>query len=62
MKVLPRERVGYEVGWRVWRVVEAAGQADDATTDALSATFLVRAEFRLRHGEPAEPITERPTP
>ena len=47
MKILPRERSGYEVGWLVWRVVEAAGQADDATTDALSATFIVRAEFRL---------------
>jgi uncharacterized protein YjbI with pentapeptide repeats len=60
MKVLPRERSGYEVGWLVWRVVEAAGQADDATADALSATFFVRAEFRLRHGEAAEPITDRP--
>ena len=60
MKVLPRERSGYEVGWLVWRVVDSAGQADDATTDALSATFFVRAEFRLRHGEAAEQITDRP--
>jgi uncharacterized protein YjbI with pentapeptide repeats len=60
MKVLPRERVGYEVGWLVWRVVEAAGQADDGTTDALTATFFVRAEFRLRHGEAGESITDPP--
>ena len=60
MKVLPQEHAGYEVGWLVWKVVEAAGQADDATTDALTATFFVRAEFRLRNGEAAEPITERP--
>jgi len=60
MKVRPRERSGFEVGWLVWRVVEAAGQAADATTDALMATFFVRAEFRLRHGEAAEPITDRP--
>jgi len=61
MKVLPRERSGYEVGWLVWRVFESAGQADDATTGALSATFFVRAEFRLRHGEAAEQITDRPS-
>jgi uncharacterized protein YjbI with pentapeptide repeats len=41
-------------------VFESSGQPDDATTDALTATFFVRAEFRLRHGEAAEPITERP--
>jgi len=60
MKVLPRERSGYEVGWLVWRVFESSATADNATTDALTATFFVRAEFRLRHGEAAEPITERP--
>jgi uncharacterized protein YjbI with pentapeptide repeats len=60
MKILPRERSGYEVGWLVWRVFESAGQADNATTDALTATFFVRAEFHLRHGEAAEPITDRP--
>ena len=60
MKVLPRERSGFELGWLVWKVVEAAGQAADATIDALTATFIVRAEFRLRHGEAAEPITDRP--
>ena len=59
MKILPRERSGYEVGWLVWRVFESAGQADNATTDALTATFFVRAEFHLRHGEAAERITGR---
>ena len=60
MRVLPRERSGYEVGWLVWKVFESSGTADNATTDALTATFFVRAEFRLRHGEAAEPITDRP--
>lgn len=60
MKVLPQEHAGYEVGWLVWKVVDAAGQADDATADSLTATFFVRAEFRLRHGEAAELITDRP--
>jgi len=41
-------------------VFESSATADNATTDALTATFFVRAEFRLRHGEAAEPITERP--
>jgi uncharacterized protein YjbI with pentapeptide repeats len=60
MKILPRERSGYEVGWVVWRVFESSATADNATPDALSATFFVRAEFRLRHGEAAEQITDRP--
>ena len=60
MKILPQVRLGYELGWLVSKMAGSKKKAREDEPRGLMATFFVRGEYRLRHGEAPELFTEKP--
>ena len=60
MKLLPQERLGYELGWLVSKMAGSKKKPLEDEPRGLMATFFVRGEYRLRHGEAPELCTEKP--
>ncbi len=58
MKVIEQEKQCHGIGWLAWRTASADDRGGGAS--GLEATFFVRAEYRLRHGEGPEPLVDRP--
>ena len=60
MKILPQERLGYELGWLVSKMAGSKKKPLEDEPRGLMATFFVRAEYRLRNGVAPELCTEKP--
>lgn len=60
MKLFPPVRSGYEVGWLVSKTAGSDRQSRADDPRVMTATFFLRAEYRLRHGETPEPVRDRP--